>query len=135
MVESCLESPTETGKRDKSKWIIRMEMDAEVMLEKNITMDDINFVLKNSYGDEITCVYSDYNSEKLIFRIRMNTILKPGGGKGAAKKIKVNPLDQSDQIYLLKNFQDQLLNNIIIRGIKKINKVIIVGQMRTAVVS
>jgi DNA-directed RNA polymerase II subunit RPB1 len=55
----------------------------------------------------------------------MNSILKPGGGKGAAKKIKVNPLDQSDQIYLLKNFQDQLLNNIIIRGVKKINKVIL----------
>jgi DNA-directed RNA polymerase II subunit RPB1 len=55
----------------------------------------------------------------------MNSILKPGGGKGAAKKIKVNPLDQSDQIYLLKNFQDQLLNNIIIRGVKKIDKVIL----------
>ena len=36
----------------------------------------------------------------------------------------MNPLDQSDQIYILKNFQDQLLNNIVLRGIKKINKVI-----------
>ena len=125
MMNECNEIAVSDDSNQKSKWIIRMEMDAEVMLEKNITMDDINFVLKNSYGDEITCVYSDYNSEKLIFRIRMNTILKPGGGKGAAKKIKVNPLDQSDQIYLLKNFQDQLLNNIIIRGIKKINKVIL----------
>jgi len=39
------------------------------------------------------------------------------------KKIKVNPLDQTDQIYLLKNFQDDLLNNIILRGVKNINKV------------
>jgi DNA-directed RNA polymerase II subunit RPB1 len=36
----------------------------------------------------------------------------------------LNPLDQSDQIYILKNFQDQLLNNIVLRGIKNIDKVI-----------
>jgi DNA-directed RNA polymerase II subunit RPB1 len=41
------------------------------------------------------------------------------------KKTKINSLDQSDQIYLLKNFQDKLLQNIILRGVKGINKVII----------
>jgi DNA-directed RNA polymerase beta' subunit len=115
-------APTDE-QNEKSKWIIRMEMDAEVMLEKNISMDDINFTLKNSYGNEITCVYSDYNADKLVFRIRMNNVIK-NGTKGP-KKIKVNPLDQSDQIYILKNFQDQLLNNIIIRGVKDIKKVIL----------
>ena len=53
-------------------------------------MDDVNFAIKNAYRDEVSCVYSDYNADKLVFRIRMNSILKPGGGKGAAKKIKVN---------------------------------------------
>jgi len=41
------------------------------------------------------------------------------------KKAKLNPLDQSDQIYILKNFQDTLLNNIVLRGVKNINKVIL----------
>ncbi len=122
MIDSC-RGQEMSEENEKSKWIIRIEMDPEIMLEKNITMDDINFTFKNSYGEEITCVYSDYNSDKLIFRIRMNNILK-NGTKGS-KKIKVNPLDQSDQIYILKNFQDQLLNNIIIRGIKDIKKVIL----------
>jgi len=124
MVDECAEISISDTSNEKSKWIIRMEMDAEVMLEKNITMDDINFTLKSSYSDEISCVFSDYNADKLVFRIRMNNIMKPGA-KGAAKKKLVNPLDQSDQIYLLKNFQDQLLHNIIIRGIKDINKVIL----------
>jgi DNA-directed RNA polymerase II subunit RPB1 len=113
----------EDSEEDKSKWIIRIEMDPEVMLEKNITMDDINFTLNNTYKDEINCVYSDYNSDKLIFRIRMKNILKNASNK-SNKKTKMNPLDQSDQIYILKNFQDQLLNNIVLRGVKKINKVI-----------
>jgi DNA-directed RNA polymerase II subunit RPB1 len=125
LVDECMEATVSEDTNERSKWIIRMEMNPEVMLEKNITMDDINFVLKNSYGDDISCVYSDYNSDKLVFRIRMNNILKQGTGKGAAKKTKVNPLDQSDQIYLLKNFQEQLLQNIVIRGIKNINKVIL----------
>jgi DNA-directed RNA polymerase II subunit RPB1 len=55
----------------------------------------------------------------------MNNVIKQGSNKGGAKKTKVNPLDQSDQIYLLKNFQDQLLENIVLRGIKRIKKVIL----------
>jgi len=125
MVDECIETSISDATNEKSKWIIRMEMNPEIMLEKNLTMDDVNFVLKNSYGDDISCVYSDYNADKLVFRIRMNNILKQGAGKSAAKKAKVNPLDQSDQIYLLKNFQEQLLQNIVIRGIKNINKVIL----------
>jgi DNA-directed RNA polymerase II subunit RPB1 len=123
MMDECAEvEGNEAG--EKSKWIIRMEMDPTMMLEKNITMDDINFTLRNSYGDEVSCVFSDYNADKLVFRIRMNTVLKQGGSKTGSKN-KVNPLDQSDQIYVLKNFQDQLLNNTIIRGVKGINKVIL----------
>ena len=124
MIDECAETSI-SDSVEKSKWVIRIEMDVEIMLEKNITMDDVNFTLKNSYGDEISCLYSDYNADKLVFRIRMNNILKQSAGKGGAKKIKVNPLDQSDQIYILKNFQEQLLNNVVIRGIKKINKVIL----------
>jgi DNA-directed RNA polymerase II subunit RPB1 len=55
----------------------------------------------------------------------MNEVIKNSSSRGGQKKIKVNPLDQSDQIYLLKNFQDQLLENIVLRGIKGINKVIL----------
>jgi DNA-directed RNA polymerase II subunit RPB1 len=123
MVDDCL-GETKKGENEKSKWVIRMEMDPEVMLEKNITMDDINFTLNNTYKEEISCVYSDYNSDKLVFRIRMNNILKNTTGKGN-KKPKINPLDQSDQIYILKNFQDQLLEGIVLRGVKHINKVIL----------
>ena len=124
MVSECNELTLQSEENEKSKWIIRMVMDPEVMLEKNITMDDVNYTLKNCYDDQISCVYSDFNSDKLIFRIRMADVLKSAGGRGQ-KKAKVNPLDQSDQIYILKNFQDQLLQNVVLRGIKGINKVIL----------
>ena len=84
------------------------------MLDKNITMDDIHFAIKNSsYGSKIHCVYSDYNNDKLIFRIRMM--------QTSSKK---KSLDQSDEICILKDFQDVLLNNIVLRGINKIQNVL-----------
>jgi DNA-directed RNA polymerase beta' subunit len=125
MVDECAQLNINNDENEKSKWILRMEMNPEIMLEKNITMDDVNFTLNNCYDNQINCVYSDYNSDKLIFRIRMNEVIKAGTSRGGQKKVKVNPLDQSDQIYILKNFQDQLLQNIVLRGIKGINKVIL----------
>ena len=124
MIAECLNSPVEEEQGEKSKWIIRIIMDPEVMLEKNITMDDVNFTLNNTYKDEISCVYSDYNADKLVFRIRMKNIIDNAKSR-SQKKAKLNPLDQSDQIYILKNFQDTLLNNIVLRGVKNINKVIL----------
>jgi DNA-directed RNA polymerase II subunit RPB1 len=83
-------------------------------------MDDVHFALKNAYGQQVSCVYSDYNDKNLIFRIRLNTIIN-NKKKNAPKQ---NPLDQSDEIYLLKGFQDQLLDNLVLRGVKHISKVI-----------
>jgi len=125
MVDDCINSSLNNDENEKSKWIIRMVMDPEVMLEKNITMDDINFTLKNSYDSQISCVFSDFNADKLVFRIRMNEVIKTTSSRSAQKKTKVNPLDQSDHIYILKNFQDQLLQNVVLRGIKGIDKVIL----------
>jgi DNA-directed RNA polymerase II subunit RPB1 len=125
MVDECNELSLSNDENEKSKWIIRMIMDPEVMLEKNITMDDVNFTLNNCYENQINCVYSDYNADKLVFRIRMNEVIKNSSNRGGQKKTKVNPLDQSDQIYILKNFQEQLLQNVVLRGIKGIDKVIL----------
>jgi len=97
-----------------SKWIVRIEVDAEILLNKNITMDDIHFAIKNSgYGNKTHVVYSDYNNSKLIFRIRMMHTTS-----------KKKALDQSDEICILKDFQDALLNNIVLRGVNKIKNVL-----------
>jgi DNA-directed RNA polymerase II subunit RPB1 len=117
LFDECIEEIQ--SKKEKSKWIIRFHFDKISMLEKNITMDDVNFSIKNSYKDDVMCVYTDYNSDNLIFRVRMNNVIQN------KKSIKENPLDQSDEIYLLTGFQNQLLDNIILRGVKKIDRVLL----------
>jgi len=118
MIDNCLGEEKEDT--EKSKWIIRMKLNIEEMLDRNISTDDIHFAIKNSYNNDVSCVYNDYNADKLIFRIRLNNII-------SSKKKSTNKqqsLDQQDEIYMLKNFQDQLLDNLILRGVKNINKVV-----------
>ena len=124
MVEECMDendvASMENNEQTKSKWIIRMEMDHETLLDKNITMDDIHFAINNSqFGSDISCVFSDYNSEKLVFRIRVNSSIF----QKTKKKGVPETLDQSDEIYLLKNFQDALLHKIVLRGVNNIENV------------
>ena len=118
ILDGCLEEDKPEEEEEKSKWVIRMELNAEEMLDRGLNMDDINFAIKNAYRDQVSCVFSDYNDDNLVFRLRLNNVLK----KKSAKKI--DPLDQQDEIYMLKNFQDQLLDNLVLRGIKNIDKLI-----------
>ena len=113
IMQECLESPCNKDQKFCS-WIIRMEILPSILLDKNITMNDIHFALKNSiYGDKIQCVFSDYNTEKLIFRIRISSSIIN----------KKKSLDQSDEIYIIKDFQDNLLNNIVLRGINNVGNI------------
>jgi DNA-directed RNA polymerase beta' subunit len=120
MMEECNQSsdvlsPTSV----RSKWVVRIEIDAETLLEKNITMDDIHFAISSSHGSDVSCIYSDMNSSNLVFRIRLNSSVFNKG----KKKNNQESLDQSDEIYLLKNFQDSVLNNIVLRGVNGITNV------------
>ena len=101
---------------DLSKWIVRIELNRVIMLEKNITMDDIQFAIYKSYKEDVECVYSDYNDDALVFRLRM---------KQLKSSTKQKSLDESDNIYMLTNFKEYILNNLIIRGVKNIEKVIV----------
>jgi DNA-directed RNA polymerase beta' subunit len=58
-------APQQSG----GNWVLRMELDRERMFAKDITMDDIAFVLKSSQPD-ITTLYTDYNATRLVMRIR-----------------------------------------------------------------
>jgi len=90
--------------KNKSKWLLRLELNREEMFNKNISMADVVFVIKMMYGD-IKTVYSDYNADKLIMRIRML--------EG----------DDQDDFTHLKKFQSKLLNTCVIRGVPGIKGV------------
>ena len=94
----------------KLKWVLRFEFNRKELMNKNISMDDIHFAIISDRKDsnDISCFYSDNNSGKIIFRIRLNE----SGSENDDKDIQC-----------LKNYEKNLLN-IVVKGIDKINKVI-----------
>jgi len=120
MMDDCSSEKIQSNKKaDKSKWIIRLKMNASEMVDRNITMDDVDFTLKCIYDTSISCIYSDYNSDNLIFRIRLQNIA--ASKKGSTNKGQ--PLDQTDHIYIIKNFQENMMENVVLRGVKNIQRV------------
>jgi DNA-directed RNA polymerase II subunit RPB1 len=103
----------EKGNAKQSQWILRLEFDEAAMLDMNITMEEVYIALKNS-GD-VNCFYSDFNDDNnnLIFRIRLSH---------KDKKV-FSTFDQEDQIHVVKMYQNRILNEFIIRGVKDIRKV------------
>ena len=90
-----------TGQKKRSPWILRMELDREKMFSKNITMDDIAFVLNQKFDAEVETVYSDYNSSRLVFRIRL---------LGDSD-------DPLNSLNTLKMLQTKILMGTIVRGV------------------
>ena len=121
VMDECYEQSTGEEKVQEpneieNKWIIRIELDETAMLDMNITNEDNHYTIKTVYGNHVSCFYSDYNSDnKIVFRIRLNN---------KQMKIKSNAsFTQEDYIYIVKSFQDKLMNEMVIRGIKNIEKV------------
>ena len=114
LLKRCNE--TEDDDPEYYKWVVRMKLLDDVMLEKNITMNDVNYCIKEIYKNDVQCCFSDYNDDNLIFRIKL--VKKQ-------KKNEKSSLDQSDDIYIVKSFQEELLKKVVLRGVRKINKVIL----------
>jgi DNA-directed RNA polymerase beta' subunit len=90
-----------------SRLMLRLELDRERMFMKNISMDDIAFVLRQKFGEAINLIYSDYNSQRLIMRVRIPSEMSAG----------------MDDLLALKKLQNRLLTGIVIRGVPGIKAV------------
>jgi DNA-directed RNA polymerase II subunit RPB1 len=89
-----------------------LELNREEMFNRNISIQEIVSVMKVQYEQEIHVIYSDYNSSKLVMRIRL--LDKPDEKDTAS---------QLDHFTRLKKFQNKLLNSIVIRGLPGIKAV------------
>ena len=90
-----------------SGWLLRFVMDRDRMFRKNISMDDVAYVLRTRFGESLHLTYSDYNSDRLIMRMRLPEQMKNG----------------LDDLTNLKKFQNRILNGIVFRGVPGIKSV------------
>ncbi|KAL6565809.1 DNA-directed RNA polymerase II subunit rpb1 [Orobanche hederae] len=116
-VKAYYEMPDEEIDPDKiSPWLLRIELNREMMVDKKLSMADIAEKINLEFDDDLTCIFNDDNAEKLILRIR---IMNDEGPKG-----ELSDESAEDDVFL-KKIESNMLTEMALRGIPDINKVFI----------
>ena len=96
-------------------WIIRYTFNKEKMMDQGIIMEDVYMALMKYDVDKIKFIYTDDNAKQLVGRISVDI---------PRAEIVNGIQDQTDVISILKNINEDILENIIIKGYDNINEVI-----------
>ncbi|KAL8028374.1 hypothetical protein ABFX02_14G155100 [Erythranthe guttata] len=116
-VKSYYEMPDEEIDPDKiSPWLLRIELNREMMVDKKLSMADIAEKINTEFSDDLTCIFNDDNAEKLILRIRIMNEQAPKG--------ELADESAEDDVFL-KKIEGNMLTEMALRGIPDINKVFI----------
>ena len=116
-VRSYYEMPDEDVDPSRmSPWLLRIELNREMMVDKKLLMADIAEHINQDFQEDLSCIFNDDNSEKLILRIRLldNEMEEKDAG----------PSTTEDEVFL-KKLESQMLTNLALRGIPDIKKVFI----------
>jgi len=110
---------------ETAPWIIRFTFNKELMMENGIVMEDVYLSINNYDSERLQFIYSDDNSKELIGRVSIKADLK-----GEEDDFLNGLSDQTDVLSIFKNIQEDILNNVIIKGIKGITN-IVMGEKNT----
>lgn len=100
-----IDNDCNTEDSKNSPWVLRMELDKMKMLNLELETFDIHHSIYNFYENTINCIFSDDNSDNIVFRI------------------KLNDPNIEDAITELKALEYNIMETIVIKGIPGIKKV------------
>ncbi|KAG9256051.1 uncharacterized protein F5Z01DRAFT_535793 [Emericellopsis atlantica] len=97
----------------QSRWLLRITLDRQKMLDKEIRVEDVAARIKEEYAADLGVIFSDNNADEQVIRIR--TIQQDGGkDEDGEKKIE-------DDV-MLKRLEAHLLDTLTLRGVPGIEK-------------
>ncbi|KAH8179404.1 RNA polymerase rpb1, domain 1 domain-containing protein [Sarocladium implicatum] len=94
----------------QSRWLLRITLDRQKMLDKEIKIDDVAQRLKEEYPDDLAIIFSDNNADEQVIRCRVIT----QGDKDDTGA------DEDD--VMLKRLEAHLLDNLTLRGVPGIER-------------
>ncbi|PSR79676.1 hypothetical protein BD289DRAFT_485464 [Coniella lustricola] len=116
MIESYYLIPE--GQQDidrQTKWVLRVTLDRQKMLDKELQVEDVAQRLKEEYAGDLAIIYSDNNAEDQVIRIR-------------SMKDKDDSEDYEEDMeedVMLKRLETHLLDKLTLRGVPGIDRAFI----------
>jgi DNA-directed RNA polymerase II subunit RPB1 len=111
MVESYFIIPEEHADSidNQSRWVLRVILDRQKMLDKGLKVDDVAIRVKEEYATDVAVIFSDNNAEEQVLRIRM------------IKDSKFDE-DEVEEDIMLKRFEAHVLDTLTLRGVPGIER-------------
>ena len=127
---------TEDDINRMSSWVLRMELDKDVVFVKKIQMNEIVKEVESEYGTDLNVEVSDDNAEELVVRIRIVNDVPYNPNSGAVDEAG-NPIEevevgQEDDVFL-KRLEKSLLGSLKLRGVDHVKKVFMRGGAKRTV--
>ncbi|KAH6692661.1 DNA-directed RNA polymerase II subunit RPB1 [Plectosphaerella plurivora] len=97
----------------QSRWLLRIVLDRQKMLDKELTVEDVALRIKSEYPSDCALIYSDNNADEQVIRIRT---LKTDKNTAAEDD------DTTEDDMMLKTFETHLLDTLTLRGVVGIER-------------
>ena len=107
-----------------SPWVLRMELNREVVADKKLRMADVAATIADEYGADLHCIYADDNADKLVLRVRIRSGGARAGGDDAAPAVGDAEVDD-DEWTFLRRIEGNMLGDLRLRGVPRVTKVYI----------
>jgi DNA-directed RNA polymerase II subunit RPB1 len=113
MVESYFIIPEEhhDAPENQSRWLLRLILDRQKMLDKGLKVDDVAMKIKENYPKDLAVIFSDNNAENQVIRIRM---IKQHDSKYDD--------DDIEEDIMLKRLEAHILDTLTLRGVPGIDR-------------
>lgn len=113
MVESYFIIPDDShdSPDNQSRWLLRLILDRQKMLDKGLKVDDVAMKIKENYPKDLAIIFSDNNAEEQVIRIRM---IKQHDSKYEDEDI--------EEDIMLKRLEAHILDTLTLRGVPGIER-------------
>ncbi|KAJ2814992.1 DNA-directed RNA polymerase II core subunit rpo21, partial [Coemansia sp. 'formosensis'] len=103
-----------------SPWLLRLELNRSMVVDKKLTVNEVVECISEEFKTGLQCFGSDDNAEKMVIRCRfVNTEGKDEEDEDEGRMA----MDA-----FLRNIEEYMLENIVLRGVKGIRRTYIVEQ-------
>lgn len=112
-----------------SPWLLRIVLDKDMLLDRGITMDHIEKIVYQNFGNDVHIIRSQDNDERMVLRLRVtddSAREKYGGEEGVGgdgAEIDEDEDDEDSDNAFLKRLESELLSEMNLGGISQIRKV------------
>lgn len=115
MIEAyfLLEAPQTEDLDRQTRWVLRITLDRQKMLDKELRVEDVAQRLKDEYSDDLAVIFNDDNDDEQIIRVR-----------SIRDKADVDDDDMEEDV-MLKRLETHLLDKLTIRGVPGIERAFI----------